>query len=467
MRQRPEETTDPNGAFASLPKAQRAASRYAEIEAQRQSREAPREGWFALGPVAPRDMLGWTKADVDSYHMGYQDALYAVQEGTVGIGHARYRKPHLVRDVPEQSRFERERAAEAAWHAQGRTGEPHFASSARPPQSRGAAPPPQRLIPPGTASSDYYDGPESARSSRFPTSAGHPYRPSTNSGLPNPGGWAPDNNQYDDLPRSMYYEGYQSGYGRGGSPAYSTSRPMRQLISCYPCRSRKLKCDGNVPCSQCLRRNGEEECKYAETVRRRGKGKKTARSEETRSEASVELVEREPEPVSVKDERVSAAGSPVKDDGRRKLRIWRDDKGPHAEVRREPRDGEGSIRSPERPDRPSEESGYQVPPPMPRRNSGHNGDDRGRDRTQPPSGATDGEVVPPTGRSGRSRPTRIWESDTQGEPSAAGSNAARISVATLSRPTSPHNEQRSEDLRRATGDDGVPRHGDGIPRRID
>lgn len=51
-------------------------------------------------------------------------------------------------------------------------------------------------------------------------------------------------------------------------------RKHRQAISCYPCRGRKLKCDGEKPCSQCVRRGGAGECEYAQAVRRRGKGKK-------------------------------------------------------------------------------------------------------------------------------------------------------------------------------------------------
>ncbi|WVQ78420.1 hypothetical protein IAT38_000506 [Cryptococcus sp. DSM 104549] len=49
----------------------------------------------------------------------------------------------------------------------------------------------------------------------------------------------------------------------------------RQLISCYPCRKRKLRCDGGRPvCQQCQRRNIHGQCGYAETVKRRGRGKR-------------------------------------------------------------------------------------------------------------------------------------------------------------------------------------------------
>lgn len=35
-----------------------------------------------------------------------------------------------------------------------------------------------------------------------------------------------------------------------------------------------MKCDGAKPCAQCVRRGGESDCTFANTVRRRGKGKK-------------------------------------------------------------------------------------------------------------------------------------------------------------------------------------------------
>jgi hypothetical protein len=90
---------------------------------------------------------------------------------------------------------------------------------------------------------------------------------------PHPGYHAstrPQTGPYDPYygPRAMYHPGQypNSGVGLG--------RSQRQLISCYPCRGRKLKCDGQKPCAQCLRRGNEAECAYASHVRRRGKGKK-------------------------------------------------------------------------------------------------------------------------------------------------------------------------------------------------
>jgi hypothetical protein len=47
-----------------------------------------------------------------------------------------------------------------------------------------------------------------------------------------------------------------------------------------------LKCDGEKPCSQCVRRGGGDGCEYAHSVRRRGKGKKEKDDEED-GESSV------------------------------------------------------------------------------------------------------------------------------------------------------------------------------------
>ena len=64
----------------------------------------------------------------------------------------------------------------------------------------------------------------------------------------------------------------------------ASPRRLRQLISCYPCRERKLKCNGQKPCQQCVRRKSHRGCEYARGVRRRGKGKKVQIGEESGSE---------------------------------------------------------------------------------------------------------------------------------------------------------------------------------------
>lgn len=59
------------------------------------------------------------------------------------------------------------------------------------------------------------------------------------------------------------------------SPAASMPQLRhRQIISCHPCRLRKVKCSGGKPCEACVKIKRTSECRYEKTVRRRGKGKK-------------------------------------------------------------------------------------------------------------------------------------------------------------------------------------------------
>src|SRR5690242_7041064 len=45
----------------------------------------------------------------------------------------------------------------------------------------------------------------------------------------------------------------------------------RVPLSCYPCRTRKLKCDRSHPCSNCLKREGNDTlgCSYAAPLSRK------------------------------------------------------------------------------------------------------------------------------------------------------------------------------------------------------
>lgn len=45
--------------------------------------------------------------------------------------------------------------------------------------------------------------------------------------------------------------------------ALKTKRKPRTTKSCFPCRHRKVRCDGNVPCSNCVRREHAELCRTA------------------------------------------------------------------------------------------------------------------------------------------------------------------------------------------------------------
>lgn len=54
----------------------------------------------------------------------------------------------------------------------------------------------------------------------------------------------------------------------------SAQRKSRTVLSCVPCRQRKVKCDRLEPCSQCTRRSVAEACDYSP---------KTARAENATS----------------------------------------------------------------------------------------------------------------------------------------------------------------------------------------
>ncbi|KAL5501824.1 hypothetical protein ACEPAH_9085 [Sanghuangporus vaninii] len=63
-----------------------------------------------------------------------------------------------------------------------------------------------------------------------------------------------------------------SGPSRTGS-AGGTRAPRTKIeVACNFCRQRKMKCDGEKPCRNCLRKG--HKCEYIEEVRRRGPGKK-------------------------------------------------------------------------------------------------------------------------------------------------------------------------------------------------
>ena len=40
-----------------------------------------------------------------------------------------------------------------------------------------------------------------------------------------------------------------------------THRKTRGLRSCFPCRHRKVRCDGHVPCASCVKRGHRELCR--------------------------------------------------------------------------------------------------------------------------------------------------------------------------------------------------------------
>lgn len=75
--------------------------------------------------------------------------------------------------------------------------------------------------------------------------------------------------------------------GTGVPAALQPIMRHRQMISCHPCRSRKVKCSGGKPCDACIKIKRTSECEYEKTVRRRGKGRKRSdKSQDGRSSDS-------------------------------------------------------------------------------------------------------------------------------------------------------------------------------------
>lgn len=87
---------------------------------------------------------------------------------------------------------------------------------------------------------------------------------------------------------------YREREGSGLEPVGSSHHQRkRQLISCYPCRKRKLRCDGRRPvCEQCERRKVVDQCGYAETIKRRRRTKNAEDDDiEMREEGDEEIEE--------------------------------------------------------------------------------------------------------------------------------------------------------------------------------
>lgn len=49
-------------------------------------------------------------------------------------------------------------------------------------------------------------------------------------------------------------------------------RKARELKACYPCRQRKVKCSGDLPCEGCLQRQHPEICMMLGPEKRRQHG---------------------------------------------------------------------------------------------------------------------------------------------------------------------------------------------------
>jgi len=137
----------------------------------------------------------------------------------------------------------------------------------------------------GRASTSYPSGPVSGQANqqwteshtpgyRPPPPERHSYSSTSTSVSHSPTSPRPGMSIFNDRDRDPLGSSHGHGHGHG-------KHQSRQAISCFPCRTRKLKCNGQKPCSQCTRRGGDDGCRFAESVKRRGKGKKDkSKSEE-------------------------------------------------------------------------------------------------------------------------------------------------------------------------------------------
>ncbi|RDW67261.1 Zn(II)2Cys6 transcription factor [Aspergillus mulundensis] len=69
-------------------------------------------------------------------------------------------------------------------------------------------------------------------------------------------------------------------------------RKQRESKACYPCRQRKVKCDGSQPCRTCVKRDHPEICAYnveKDTPRRRTQSRQVDRRESPRHDAAVSV----------------------------------------------------------------------------------------------------------------------------------------------------------------------------------
>jgi hypothetical protein len=157
--------------------------------------------------------------------------------------------------------------------------------SARQPHSPHTRPPPPHHYPshpshdqpPHHQSTSAWANDRRADYAQYEYSVPAPTHPPGPSRQPHPGGRGPywpanDPHTSDNSDYTTNLINYPSTSSL--SPGGVTRTGQRQLISCYPCRTRKMKCDGAKPCTQCVRRGGEADCTFANAVRRRGKGKK-------------------------------------------------------------------------------------------------------------------------------------------------------------------------------------------------
>ncbi|OCF71764.1 hypothetical protein I204_07827 [Kwoniella mangroviensis CBS 8886] len=214
------------------------------------------ESWKTRGRTPMRDRAGWTQSEIARYQEGYNDAMSVMLSGT-GSGGADAGHRINMHDHPQ-----------TAYQTPVISGHPHPTADVPPPQ------PPQV----------YHHQPryrnESLRidpSLQRPTT--HRRQSQSSSNIPTPTVSTPLHKIHPP-PASDYFGRAFHHSHPGSSDHPPAKRPKRQQISCYPCRQRKLRCDGKTPCAQCSRRHIDGQCRYADRIRRRGRGKKVNEDEQ-------------------------------------------------------------------------------------------------------------------------------------------------------------------------------------------
>ncbi|WWC89946.1 uncharacterized protein L201_004875 [Kwoniella dendrophila CBS 6074] len=182
------------------------------------------KAWLTVGHIPERDRSVWSQSETTRYLEGYNDALEAVMAGQAVTERGESNIP------PPQQAY------------------PHQRHQMRTEDRR------EELS---------LQSPFTHRRSSFPTTTNVPTPPGLN-----------PNAIIHPPPASDYFSTAYHHSNSSPSDYPPAKRAKRQQISCFPCRERKLKCDGKIPCAQCSRRHIDGQCKYADRIRRRGRGKK-------------------------------------------------------------------------------------------------------------------------------------------------------------------------------------------------
>ncbi|RXK38589.1 hypothetical protein M231_04095 [Tremella mesenterica] len=293
------------------------------------------EAWFALASTS-RDRHRWSREMLQGYHLGVEDTIRAMENGIVGVNGRQFPRPvHIKHDIPRHTMDEYPRRIHPPPRPSPRTlyqtpistspGTPTHPSGLprsfpvdlgqhnHPAHPKHSLPHQPVYSPYGshhpTSQSKQSPSPtHSPQTSLRPHPHPHPHpHPQHHLQHPHmqhqhlqhfrhsypsvPGPSSRTTSLSNSMAAMRTHDNYlpllfqrQTSPGMMGSPN-NPERRTRQPISCYGCRQRKLKCDGIKPCCQCVRRGNDKECDYAPMVRRRGKGKKHDRSENSSQSA--------------------------------------------------------------------------------------------------------------------------------------------------------------------------------------